>query len=136
MDMKNVCTGSRFRKQIFFKAQIIFFYQSVGAIQNLGSRTVILIQDNSFCSGMVFVKVYQKFNIGTAPLINILVRVSDNHKVLILAGKNINKLHFNRRRILKLINLNIVQPFLPFIADFFVISQKVDCIHHQVGKIE
>ena len=85
---------------------------------------------------MSLVKINKKPNIRTTPFVNVLVRISYNHQVLITGTQDINQFHFRNRAVLRLVYHYVIQTFLPFIADFFVIFQKIKCIAHQVCKIQ
>ena len=70
-------------------------------------------------------KIQKILHIGAAPGVNGLVRVSHNKQVFVIAAQNTHQAVLQVINVLKLIDHNVFQAFLPFLFDFFVIFKNI-----------
>ena len=123
-------------KQILLQAHLIFFYQGVCALENLGRGSIVLIQDNGLCRLVLLVEVHQQLYVGSSPFIDILIRIPHNHEISIHSGQDLYQPHLHGRAVLKLVHHDIVQPALPLLPHLRVRLQQIDGEGDKVVEIQ
>ena len=81
---------------------------------------------------MGFIEIHQQLYIGSAPFINILIRVAYDHQILVLFRKPVHQLHLRVGAVLKLVHLDIIQPILPLLQN---LRTPVKNVQHEIQKV-
>ena len=114
-------TAFQGRDQIFFHTDGIFADQGIGRRQNGGCGPVIVHHHDGPGSRIVFVEIQQVFDIGPAPGVDRLVRITDDKEVFVHAAQDGHELILEVVDVLEFIDHDVFQPALPFSADFLVL---------------
>ena len=85
---------------------------------------------------MGLVKIHQEPHVGAPPLIDILVRIPNDHQVSVFPGQQFHQAHLYGRAVLKFVYHNVVQPVLPFLPDSVLCLQQVQGKGNQVVEVQ
>ena len=132
--------------KLLFHAVAVLFYKRVCHADYGGSRTVIPVQNNVARRELELIfeafiveprfEIDDNAHIRTAPFVDVLVRVANNKKVTVVFGKSADKLEFLNRYILKFIDHNVAELFLPLQKHVGIFAEKVDGEVYKVEEIK
>ena len=113
------------RRKVLFDAVPVCRNQTVANRRDFRSGTVILVHQDGFRAGKFPVKIQQIPDVRSTPGIDRLIRIPDNKQILMVSAQRFHQLILQKIDILKLINKNILQPLLPFLADFRALLKNI-----------
>ena len=82
--------GRKLRYKRLFHPELILFDETVRNRQNLRRRTVIFHHHDGLCPCKMLVKIKKVPDIGTAPGVDRLIRISDDKKITMIAFKHLH----------------------------------------------
>ena len=101
------------RGQLFGKTLFITVHHLHGSIQYVPAASVVYIQKNRLCFGIIFCKIQHDFRPGSPKTINGLVIIPHDKQIVIRCRKHTDNIILKRIDVLKLIHHNITEFLLP-----------------------
>lgn len=143
----HICVGSiqpnrfarsRIGPEIFAHAVLVVRDNSVGPIENVRGRTVVLLKFDDFLDFVLFDKVGHIAYFGSSEGINRLIVIAHTeHTCVGLLGRaqGLDQTKLKRVRILKFIHKHILEAIVVVFTHQLIAFEKFDATQHQLGKI-
>ena len=134
-------TGNLFPLRIFCPECLVLppyivMNHRIGRIQNIGSRTIILLQFDDRRIWKLTFKIQNILNIGSPELVDGLVVVPHDTQIPILGRQNPDQMELYCIRVLILVHHNIAKPLLVVIQHIRLSLKQLYCPHQKVIKIQ
>ena len=119
----------------FLPADIILNY-TVGSIQDILRRTVVLFQFNDSCIWKNFLKIQNIFYICSPESVDGLIVVSHHTEILIFPRQNTHQLKLHRVCVLILVHHNITKTVLITLQHIRAALKELHRLHQQIIEIQ
>ena len=116
-------------------AAVVVFDNAVSRVQNVGGRTVILLQADGFSPGKNFFKVQDVFNGSAAELVNTLVVITNNAYIVGTTGQQAHQVELGHAGILVFVHHDIAELLLVVFPRFGIGFQHLHGMENQVVKV-
>ena len=125
-----------FGPQDFFNSELVVLDDRIRHLQNARRGAVIVLQQNRLGVFVGLVKFQNAIDIGTAPAVNGLVRVTHHKKILVVARQQICQLVLLTIDVLVFIDHDVHHALAPFVKLFREFFENVQRRKNQVVKVQ
>ena len=122
--------------QDLFDSELIVLDDCIRYLQNARRGTIIVLQQNRLGIFMRLVKFQNAVDIGAAPAVNSLVRVTHHKKILVVARQQIRQLVLLTIDVLIFIDHDVHHALAPLVKLFREILENVQRRKNQVVKVQ
>ena len=122
-------------EQLFLLTLRVMTHHGVGGVQNMPGRTIILLELDRFARGEILLEIEDVGDIGTAPAVNGLIVIADNHKILVLGSKQIGDLVLYVVGVLILVHADVAKALLVLFENVRMVAEQLERTDEQIVEV-